>query len=124
MCQRTLSTAKRSISSSSDRLMSSVAAHTEGDDIHSVELCVYSILSTDLDAIYQSINQLRESQALLVLLLRKCRNSLKTEHEVLYDKSGMESSGTKLKELERRLTKISKRVNDIKLRSEKMVTQE
>lgn len=105
-------------------LMSSDVENAEGNGIHTVELCVYSLLSTDLDGIYQSINQLRESQALLVLLMRKCRGSLKLENEVLYDKSSFDNSSHKLNELEKRMSKLMKRINEIKLRSEKLANQQ
>lgn len=104
-------------------LMSSDVENAEGNGIHTVELCVYSLLSTDLDGIYQSINQLRESQALLLLLMRKCRGSLKLENEVLYDKSSFDDSSHKLNELEKRMNKLIKRMNEIKSRSEKLAKQ-
>ncbi|QLL31398.1 hypothetical protein HG536_0B02610 [Torulaspora globosa] len=103
--------------------MQSNPEDTEGSGIHAVELCVYSILSTDLDGIYQSINQLRESQALLVLLLRRCRNSLKCESELLYDKEDIAKSALKVRELEKRLNKVTKRLNEIKLRGERLVNR-
>lgn len=103
--------------------MDSHAGNVDAEGIHTVELCVYSMLSTDLDGIYQSINRLRESQALLVLLMRKCRNSLKLEYEVLYDKANSNSSTSKLKELEKRLNKLSKRFDEIKSRGERLAQQ-
>ncbi|QLQ78912.1 hypothetical protein HG537_0B02600 [Torulaspora globosa] len=103
--------------------MQSDPENPEGNGIHAVELCVYSILSTDLDGIYQSINKLRESQALLVLLLRRCRNSLKCENELLYDKEDIAKSALKVKELEKRLNKVTERLNEVKLRAERLVNQ-
>lgn len=103
--------------------MQSIAENSDSNGIHTVELCVYSVLSTDLDGIYQSINQLRESQALLVLLLRKCRNSLKSENELLYDKVAIGKTASKVKELEKRLAKVTKRLNEIKLKGEILVNQ-
>lgn len=103
--------------------MQSDPANSEANGIHAVELCVYSILSTDLDGIYQSINQLRESQALLVLLLRRCRNSLKQEKELLYDKEDIAKSALKVKELQKRVNKVTKRLNEIKLRAEELANQ-
>lgn len=104
--------------------MQSDAGNVEGNGIHNVELCVYSILSMDLDGIYQSINQMRESQALLVLLLRRCRNSLKCESELLYDKVELSKSASKVKELEKRLDKVTRRLKEIQSRGEKLVNQD
>lgn len=91
--------------------------------VHMVELCVYSMLSADLDGIYQSINELRESQALLILMLRKYRSSLKYESELMYDNLSFNESKSKLHELEKRLDKLAKRFGEIDSRSERLVSQ-
>ncbi|CCC71163.1 hypothetical protein NCAS_0G02760 [Naumovozyma castellii] len=82
---------------------------TEADEVHPVELSVYSIMSSELDELYQSIDDLRQSQALLVLTLRKLRDSLRSEHSILQDKTEMIQPLNQMKELDERLAKIRKR---------------
>ncbi|SCV05483.1 LANO_0H08482g1_1 [Lachancea nothofagi CBS 11611] len=71
-------------------------------NVHPVELCVYSVLSNNLDGIYQSVNELRESQALLVVKLRQIRASLKEEHDFYTESEGLRDECNRLKELKER----------------------
>lgn len=95
----------------------------ESDGVHPVEMSVYSVLSTDLDGVYQSINELRESQALLVLLLRKCRDSLKNENQILYDNKEVASFKERAKDLDRRMIILSQRFRNLNDRSERLAKQ-
>ncbi|SCW02043.1 LAFE_0E12904g1_1 [Lachancea fermentati] len=74
-----------------------------------VELCVYSILSNNLDGIYQSINELRESQALLILRLRQVRDSLKGEQEFLNQGQNLKVECERLENLKTRVDALVKR---------------
>lgn len=74
--------------------------------VHPLELCVYSILSNNLDGIYQSVNELRESQALLVVRLRQIRDSLKQEQDCYMQNLGLSDELARLKGLKVRVDKL------------------
>ncbi|GCE99106.1 bioproteinsis of lysosome- organelles complex 1 subunit snn1 [Zygosaccharomyces mellis] len=92
--------------------------------VHPAELIVYSLLSNDLDGVYQSINDLRESQALLILMLRKIKNSLKEESQLLYDRSNWKGDNDRLDTLKRRVDSLRTRFWNLKLRSDKLGQRE
>lgn len=96
----------------------------EGSVVHPAELIVYSLLSNDLDGIYQSISELRESQALLILMLRKVKGSLRDEMQLFYDRSTLKKDDSRLDNLERRVEFLKSRFQNIKLRSDKLESQE
>lgn len=77
--------------------------------VHPIELCVYSILSNNLDGIYQSVNDLRESQALLVVRLKQIRNLLKEEQEYYNEEEGLGVERERLEELELRVEKLTQK---------------
>ncbi|CEP62105.1 Snn1p LALA0_S04e07910g [Lachancea lanzarotensis] len=76
--------------------------------LHPVELCVYSVLSNDLDGIYKSVNDLRESQALLLVKLRQLRNSLKEEQVFYSEEDGLMDEIVRLKNLKIRADALVK----------------
>lgn len=80
-----------------------------GDGVHPVELSVYSLISTDLDGINQSVTDLRESQAILILKLRHIRESVKREHNMMYEAEDLNTANAKLESLKRRVSKLEKR---------------
>ena len=79
------------------------------DGVHPVELSVYSLISTDLDGINQSVTELRESQAILILKLRHIRESLKREHAMMYEAEDLKAANLKLESLKRRISTLEKR---------------
>lgn len=100
------------------------SSNTEPNVVHPAELIVYSLLSNDLDGVYQSINDLRESQALLILMLRKIKNSLKEESQLLYDKSNWKEDNDRLDVLKRRVDSLRTRFWNLKSRSDKLGQRE
>ncbi|AQZ10455.1 SNN1 (YNL086W) [Zygosaccharomyces parabailii] len=96
----------------------------ECNAVHPAELIVYSLLSNDLDGIYQSIGELRESQALLILMLKKMKSSLRDEMQLMYDKSTLKEADNRLENLEKRVQILQSRFHDIKTRSDKLHSKE
>lgn len=88
------------------------------DNIHPVELSVYSILSSNLDGIQQSINELRESQAILIITMRKISQSLDMEDKLLYNTDEYKLWCKELNLLEKRLTKLNKRYSKLVQRNQ------
>lgn len=80
--------------------------------VHPVELCVYSILSSNLDGIHKSINELRESQAELIILLRNIEGSLNIENDIIYDENSddIKQSIKRVKDIKRRIDLLNKRL--------------
>lgn len=93
------------------------------NSIHPIELSVYSVVSSDLDGLYQAINELRESQALLIIKLRTVRDSLKQENELLYDEKQYNKSFKEIDDLEKRLNSITTRLHELETKSEKLITK-
>lgn len=83
------------------------------NNVHPVELSVYSILSSNLDGLQQSINELRESQAILIILLRKQKSLLNSELDILYDKEQFKEWGARMKSIEKRIKNLTKRYNKV-----------
>lgn len=96
--------------------------NSEVQGIHPVELSVYSLVSSDLDNLYQAINELRESQALLILKLRTVRDSLRLENELLFDSNEYKAQFKELNNLQKRLQKITLRLKDLERRSSQLTT--
>ncbi|CAH01671.1 Snn1p [Kluyveromyces lactis] len=82
--------------------------------LHPIELCVYSLLSGNLESIYQSINELRESQAVLILRLKQLRETCKDEQDRINKYCSLNA------EIER-LDKLETKVDVVLKRYEKMV---
>lgn len=81
--------------------------------VHPIELCVYSLLSNNLESIYQSINELRESQAMLILRLKQIKAGSREEHELITAKCTLQEEIKRLKGLEKRTMELSKRYERI-----------
>lgn len=92
----------------------------ESNVVHPAELIVYSLLSNDLDGIYQSINELRESQALLVLILRKIKTSLREESQLLYNKNNWKDDDVRIDGLGKRVESLKSRFQTLKTKSDRL----
>lgn len=91
--------------------------------VHPVELSVYSIVSSNLDGIQQSINELRESQAILIITMRKISQSLKQEDKLLYESDDFKIWSQQLTSLEARLKTLHKRYAKLSSRNESLLQQ-
>lgn len=79
------------------------------DGVHPIELSVFSLLSTDLDGINKAVTELRESQTILILKLRKIRESLKDEYTMLYEAEDINQANLKLNVLQKRILLLDQR---------------
>ncbi|CAL9727829.1 biogenesis of lysosome-related organelles complex 1 subunit Snn1p [Monosporozyma unispora] len=91
--------------------------------VHPVELSVYSIVSSNLDGIQQSINELRESQAILIITMRKISQSLKQEDKLLYESEDFKLWSKELTSLESRLKVLYKRYSKLSLKNQSLLQQ-
>lgn len=91
------------------------------ENVHPIELSVYSILSSNLDGIQQSINELRESQAILIITMRKISRSLELENGLLYSVDEYKRWCKELNHLENRLKKLNKRYSKLLQRNESLL---
>ncbi|KAK5960084.1 Snn1p PWA37_002576 [Arxiozyma heterogenica] len=94
---------------------------TNNENVHPVELSVYSILSSNLDGIQQSINELRESQAILIITMRKISQSLDMEERLLHDINEYKLWCKELNHLEKRLKKLTKRYSKLVQRNQALL---
>mgnify|MGYP003365619126 FL=1 len=83
------------------------------DGVHPIELSVFSLLSTDLDGINRAVTELRESQTILILKLRKIRESLKDEYTMLYEAEDINEANLKLNTLQKRIHLLDQRYKNI-----------
>lgn len=77
--------------------------------IHPVELCVYSILSSNLEGIYQAINELRESQALLVMKLNQIKSKFQEEQKLLDEQVSLKKEVEMMNTLTKRVDSLVNR---------------
>lgn len=100
-----------------------MSASSEEITVHPVELSVYSIVSSNLDGIQQSINELRESQAILIITMRKISQSLKQEDKLLYESDDFKIWSRQLTSLEARLKTLHKRYSKLLLKNQSLLQQ-
>lgn len=82
---------------------------TPSSSLHPIELCVYSIISNDLEGVYQSINELRESQALLILRLKQIKSFIKNEQDFFKESNLLNEESKRLSLLVNRMNKLVER---------------
>ncbi|AGO14205.1 AaceriAER412Wp [[Ashbya] aceris (nom. inval.)] len=75
--------------------------------IHPIELCVHSILSSNLEGIYQAITELRESQALLIMKFNQVKKSFTEEQELLQEEGSLKEELARMNQLKKRLDKLT-----------------
>lgn len=100
-----------------------MSSTSEEVPVHPVELSVYSMLSSNLDGIQQSINELRESQAILIITMRKLNQALGQENKLLYESEEFKYWSQEIINMEKRLKVLNKRYAKLSLRNQSLLQQ-
>ncbi|AMD21003.1 HEL278Cp [Eremothecium sinecaudum] len=91
----------------------------EAAGIHPVELSVFSVISSNLEAMYQAVNELRESQALLAMEFASIRGAYE-EEEALTQEALLNEQLETVESLAKRVDKIKDTLSSAKKRCEEM----